>query len=156
VRVRAFVDEPDVGRLAPGERIEVGWDALAGRLWRGQLLSVPATVRLLGSRNVGEITATLNNSDFKLLPNTNVTVQIITAEHNNVLVVPREALRMDDSVPYVFRIEDNELRRQPVKTAIVNLTHAEVIQGLADKQLVALGSLNTKPLRDNQPVKAVQ
>ncbi len=156
VRVRAFVDEPDVGRLAPGERIEVGWDALPGRLWQGQLLSVPATVRLLGSRNVGEITANLNNSDFRLLPNTNVTVQIITAEHNNVLVIPREALRMDDSVPYVYRIEDDALRRQPIKTAIVNLTHAEVIQGLTDKQLVALGSLNTKPLRDNESVKAVQ
>lgn len=156
VRVRAFVDEPDVGRLASGERVEVGWDAVPGRIWQGQLLSVPATVRLLGSRNVGEITANLNNSDFRLLPNTNVTVQIITAEHNNVLVIPREALRMDDSVPYVYRIEDDELRRQPVKTAIVNLTHAEVIQGLADKQLVALGSLNTKPLRDNEPVKAVQ
>ena len=156
VRVRAFVDEPDVGRLAPGQRIEVGWDALPGRLWQGQLLGVPATVRLLGSRNVGEITANLNNSDFRLLPNTNVTVQIITAEHNGVLVIPREALRMDDSVPYVYRIEDDELRRQPVKTAIVNLTHAEVIQGLTDKQLVALGSLNTKSLRDNEPVKAVQ
>jgi HlyD family secretion protein len=156
VRVRAFVDEPDVGRLASGERVEIGWDAVPGRIWQGQLLSVPATVRLLGSRNVGEITANLNNSDFRLLPNTNVTVQIITAEHNNVLVIPREALRMDDSVPYVYRIEDDELRRQPVKTAIVNLTHAEVIQGLADKQLVALGSLNTKPLRDNEPVKAVQ
>jgi HlyD family secretion protein len=156
VRVRAFVDEPDVGRLAPGERIEVGWDALPGRLWQGRLLNVPATVRLLGSRNVGEITANLNNSDFRLLPNTNVTVQIITAEHNNVLVIPREALRMDDSVPYVYRIEDDALRRQPVKTAIVNLTHAEVMQGLSDKQLVALGSLNTKPLRDREPVKAVQ
>jgi HlyD family secretion protein len=156
VRVRAFVDEPDVGRLAPGERIEVAWDALPGRLWQGQLNGVPSTVRLLGSRNVGEITASLNNSDFRLLPNTNVTVQIITAEHNDVLVIPREALRMDDSVPYVYRIEDDELRRQPVKTSIVNLTHAEVSLGLADKQLVALGSLNTKPLRDNQPVKAVQ
>ncbi|HVO59923.1 MAG TPA: efflux RND transporter periplasmic adaptor subunit [Terriglobales bacterium] len=156
VRVRAFVDEPDVGRLAPGEYLEVAWDALPGRVWKGELLSVPATVRLLGSRNVGEITANLSNSDFRLLPNTNVTVQIITAEHNNVLVIPREALRMDDSVPYVYRIADNELRRQPVKTAIVNLTHAEVIQGLSDKQLVALGSLNMKPLRDNQPVRAVQ
>jgi HlyD family secretion protein len=63
---------------------------------------------------------------------------------------------MDDSVPYVYRIEDDQLRRQPVKTAIVNLTHAEVIQGLSAKQLVALGSLNTKPLRDNETVKAVQ
>ncbi|HEX6502790.1 MAG TPA: efflux RND transporter periplasmic adaptor subunit [Terriglobales bacterium] len=156
VRVRAFVDEPDVGRLSPGQRIEVSWDALPGRIWQGQLLNIPATVKLLGSRNVGEITTNINNSDFKLLPNTNVTVQIITAEHHNVLVVPREALRLDDGTPYVYRVDDEELRRQAVKTAIINLTQAEVTQGLSDNQLVALGSLNTKPLRDNQPVKVVQ
>lgn len=156
VRVRAFVDEPDVGRLSPGERIEVSWDALPGRIWQGQLLNTPATVKLLGSRNVGEITTNINNADFKLLPNTNVTVQIITAEHHNVLVVPREALRLDDGTPYVYRVDDDELRRQSVKTAIINLTQAEVTQGLSDNQLIALGSLNTKPLRDNQPVKVVQ
>ncbi len=157
VRVRAFVDEPDVGRLAPGQRVEVTWDALPGRLWQGQLLTIPATVRLLGSRNVGEITTNLNNSDFKLLPNTNVTVQIITGEHNNVLVIPREALRTDDSVPYVYRIEGDELRRQAVKTSIVNLTQAEVTQGLSANQQVALASLNsTKALRDGESVKVVQ
>ncbi len=156
VRVRAFVDEPDVGRLSLGQRIEVSWDALPGRMWRGQLLNIPATVKLLGSRNVGEITTNLNNSDYRLLPNTNVTVQIITAEHSNVLVVPREALRMDDSTPYVYRIRDEELRRQPVRTSIINLTQAEVTEGLSDNQDVALGSLSTKPLRDNQAVKVVQ
>src|SRR5215469_1770696 len=156
VRVRAFVDEPDVGRLSLGQRVEVNWDALPGRTWQGQLLNVPATVKLLGSRNVGEITTNLNNSDFRLLPNTNVTVQIITAEHNSVLVVPREALRMDDSTPYVYRIRDDELRREPVRTSIINLTQAEVTEGLADNQEVALGSLSTKPLRDNQAVKVVQ
>ena len=33
--VRAFVDEPDIGRLATGEKIEVTWDALPGRIWNG-------------------------------------------------------------------------------------------------------------------------
>ncbi|MGB6678502.1 MAG: efflux RND transporter periplasmic adaptor subunit, partial [Terriglobales bacterium] len=35
VRVRAFVDEPDLGRLAPGDKIEVTWDALPERTWEG-------------------------------------------------------------------------------------------------------------------------
>jgi HlyD family secretion protein len=156
VRVRAFVDEPDLGRLSPGQRIEVSWDALPGKLWQGRLLGVPANVKLLGSRNVGEITTTLNNSDFKLLPNINVTVQIITAEHDNVLVIPREAVRMDDIAPYVYLIENDELKRRPVKTSIVNLTQAEVTLGLSANQVVALGSLSMKPLRDHQTVKVVQ
>ena len=32
VLLRAFVDEPDVGRLAPGDPIEITWDAVPGRV----------------------------------------------------------------------------------------------------------------------------
>ena len=32
VLVRAYVDEPDLGRLAPGQKIEVTWDAVPGRV----------------------------------------------------------------------------------------------------------------------------
>src|ERR1700733_5311184 len=35
VLVRAFVDEPDLGRLSPGQKIELTWDAVPGRVWTG-------------------------------------------------------------------------------------------------------------------------
>jgi HlyD family secretion protein len=155
VRLRAFVDEPDVGRLAPGQKIEVKWDGLPGRIWTSSLTAVPSTIELFGTRNVGEITTLLDNADFKLLPNTNVTVEVITAEHANVVIAPREAVRMDASRPYVYRIADNELHRREVETALSNLTQVEVTGGLNDKDLLALGPLNNKPMRDGQPVKVV-
>jgi HlyD family secretion protein len=155
VRVRAYVDEPDVGRLAPKQRIEVSWDAIPGRKWNGTLNTVPASVKLYGTRNVGEITTELNNSDYKLLPNINVTVQVITAEHNDALIAPREAVRVDDQ-PYVFRVSGDELHRQPIQTSIFNLTQVEITKGLSEKETVALNALNNKPLRDGQPVKVVQ
>lgn len=156
VRVRAYVDEPDVGRLLPNQKIEVTWDAVAGRKWRGTLNSIPASVKLYGTRNVGEITTQLNNADYKLLPNTNVTVVVITAEHANALIAPREAVRTDDNQAYVYRVAGNELHRQPIQTSIFNLTQVEITKGLSEKETVALSALNNKPLRDGQPVKVVQ
>jgi HlyD family secretion protein len=156
VRLRAYVDEPDVGRLKPGEAVEVTWDGMPGRIWQGVLNSVPATITVYGSRNVGEITTQLENPDYKLLPNTNVTVQVITAEHKNVLIAPREAVRLDDEQPYVFHVSDDELHRQNVQTSIFNLTQVEVTKGLNEKDTLALSAINNKPLRDGQPVKVVQ
>jgi HlyD family secretion protein len=155
VRVRAFVDEPDIARLAPGERIEVTWDAMPGRVWTGAVTTIPAAVTQRGTRNVGETTSTVANNDFKLLPNINVGVSIITAEHENVLTIPREALRQDDSVPYVWRIVNGELQRQNIQTSISNLTSVEVTQGLPDNAKVAVASTNNKPLRDHLPVRVV-
>jgi HlyD family secretion protein len=157
VLVRAYVDEPDVARLTPGERIEVSWDAVPGRIWTGSVNSIPASVKLHGTRNVGETTCTVPNQDFKLLPNINVGVTIVTAEHDHVLTVPREALRMDGGKPYVYLIaNNNELEHRNVEIAISDLTQAEITSGVPEGAKVALSSVNSKPLHDHIPVKVVQ
>jgi len=155
VLVRAFVDEPDVARLAPGQRIQVTWDAMPGRTWEGTLTSVPTTLRLHGTRNVGETTCVVDNADRKLLPNVNVGVSIVTAEHKDALAVPREAVRQDDSKPYLFQIVDNELRRRDITTSVSNLTQVEITSGVPEKALVALASTNSKPLHEGLVVKVV-
>ena len=156
VVVRAFVDEPDIAHLSPGERIEVTWDAMPGRTWTGEVNGIPASVKLRGARNVGETTCIVPNQDFKLLPDINVGVTIITAEHQDALTIPREALRQDDSVPYVYQVVNDELRRQPVQTAITNLTSVEIVGGIPERAQVAIAALNGKPLRDQLPVKVTR
>lgn len=155
VRVRAFVDEPDVGRLVPGDPIEVTWDAIPGRIWQGTVSGVPAVIKLHGTRNVGETTCVVDNHDFKLLPNVNVGVTIITAEHPNALTVPREAVHLEDSQTFVYQIVNNELHRRNLKTSISNLTNVEITSGLDDGATVALAPMNTKPLRDGLEVRVV-
>ena len=156
VLVRAYVDEPDVARLSSGEKIEVTWDAMPGRMWTGTVTAIPAAVKLRGTRNVGETTCVVANQDFKLLPNINVGVTIVTAEHVGALTIPREALRQDDSVPYVYQIVNNETERRNVQTSISNLTKVEITDGLPERALVAIGSTNSsKPLRDHLPVRVV-
>jgi HlyD family secretion protein len=156
VLVRAFVDEPDVGRLTPGQIIEVTWDALPGRMWRSTVSNVPTTVKQRSTRNVGEITFQADNHDLKLLPNVNVGVTVVTAEHPDVVSVPREAIHLDDSVPYVYEIVNGQLRRRNIQTSLSNLTQMEVTGGILQNAAVALSSVNAKPLRDGLPVKVVQ
>ena len=150
--VRALVDEPDVARLALGNPIEITWDAVPGRVWRATVTDIPSTVKVHGARNVGETTSIVDNKDLKLLPNINVGVTIVTAEHDNVLVVPREALRMDDSKPYVLLVSGHELKRRDVETSLFNLTQVEVTRGLSAKDVVAIGSWNGKPIGERTQV----
>lgn len=155
VRLRAFVDEPDVGRLTAGNPIEVTWDALPGRIWHGSVSLIPAVIKLHGTRNVGEVTCALDNHDYRLLPNVNVGVTIVTAEHQNVLTVPREAVHQEDSKTYVYQIVSDELHRRDVQTSISNLTQVEVTAGLSENDVVALSPLNGKPLRSGLAVRVV-
>lgn len=153
--VRSFVDEPDIGRLATGQKIEVTWDALPGRIWSGAVSTIPSTVKLRGARNVGEVTCTVDNRDLRLLPNVNVGVTVITAEHSGVLTLLREAVRNDDTKPYVYQIVDGQLRRRDVEVSLQNLTQVEIASGLPEHSLVVLSSADAKPLIDGAHVKVV-
>ena len=154
VLVRAFVDEPDVGRLQAGQRVEVSWDALPGRAWTGSVNTVPAIVKLRVNRNVGEVTCLIDNQDLRLLPNVNVGVTIVIAEHSDVLTLQRDALHMDDRRPYVFRVDGDRLRRQSVEFSLQNLTRVEITSGLSQGDEIAL-SAEDKPLADGSAFKVV-
>ncbi len=153
VRVRAFVDEPEIGRLREGQAAEVTWDALPGRVWQGTLESLPTTVVQHGTRMVGEVTCVIENNDLKLLPNTNVSVAVITARQENVLTVPREAIHQDAGGQYVFQVVNGELRRRNVTTAVSNLVRVEVTSGVSDNAVLALGALNMQSLKGGMAVK---
>ena len=156
VLIRAFVDEPDIGRLAMGEPIEVTWDALPVRVWKSKVGNIPTAVKHRDTRNVGEITFEADNHDLKLLPNVNVGVTVVTAEHRNVVSIPREAVHSDDNVPYVYQIVNDQLRRKNIQTSLSNLTQIEVTGGVRENAIVALTAVNAKPLRDGLTVRVVQ
>lgn len=155
VRVRAFVDEPDVGRLQLGQKVEVTWDAIPGRIWTGTVNTLPSTVKLRLSRNVGETTGLIDNQDLKLLPDVNVGVTIVVAEHSDVLTLQRDAVRMDDSKPYVFRIEGDRVHRRDIQYSLQNLTRVEITSGLSQGDRVALPAEESKPLYDGALIKIV-
>jgi HlyD family secretion protein len=156
VLVRAFVDEPDVGRLQTGQNIELTWDAMPGKIWPGKVNTIPASLKLRGTRNVGEVTFTVDNEGLHLLPNVNVGVTIVAAEHPNVLTLPREAVRQDEKGSFVFAVVNMELQRRDVKTGISDLTRVEMTGGVSDNTQVALGATNSKTLHDHLQVKLNQ
>jgi HlyD family secretion protein len=156
VRVRAFVDEPEIGRLAKGQAVEIKWDATPGHTWEGTLTRVPASVTMVGTRTVGEITSEIDNSDRKLLPNVNVNVSIIAARHNGALTVSREAVHDFDGKRYLYTIVDDKIQAQEVQTGLSSLTRVEVVHGIPEGAVIALGAINAQPLRNGMDVKVVE
>jgi HlyD family secretion protein len=156
VRVRAFVDEPEIGRLAKGQQVEIKWDATPGRIWEGTLTRVPTSVTMVGTRTVGEITSEVDNTDRKLLPNVNVNVAIISARHDNALTVSREAVHDVEGKRYLYKIDDDKIQAQEVQTGLSSLTRVEVVKGVPEGAVIALGALNAQPLRNGMDVKVVE
>jgi HlyD family secretion protein len=154
VRVRAFVDEPDLGSLALNQPVEIAWDAMPNKVWTGTTEQVPRQVVARGARSVGEVLCSVANERLELLPNVNVSVHIRVRQRSGALVVPRAAVRAEGSRRYVFVIDAGRLRRREVQVGIASATKYEVLQGLAEGDLVGLpGDVE---LRDGLEVRAVE
>jgi HlyD family secretion protein len=138
VRVRVFVDEPEMGWLAQGQRVEITWDATPGRVWNGIAEHIPKAVVARGTRSVGEVLCSIDNEKLELLPNINVNAQIRVRESANALVVPRAAVRVDGTQRFVFLVDGSTLRKRPVRVGIAGAAAYEVLGGLAEGDRVAL------------------
>jgi HlyD family secretion protein len=160
LRIRAFVDEPELGPVAPGQRVQITWDALPNQNWEGRTEQVPKTVVPRNTRTVGEVICSVENTGQNLLPNANVSVRIIVRQSKNALVVPRGAVRDEVDHRYVYVVTDGSLgvgtqllHRRQVRLGISSPTSYEVLDGVQEGEEVALpGDVD---LADGIKVRAV-
>lgn len=157
VRVRAFIDEPEMGGLEPGLPVKITWDALPDRTWPGRTEMTPKQVVPRGSRSVGELLCSVENEKLELLPNTNVNVRINSRERLNVLAVPRGSVETLGGKSFVFVVNDSVgktvLEKRAIQVGIADATNYEVVSGLTLDDTVALPG--DADFRDGMSVKVV-
>jgi HlyD family secretion protein len=156
LQVRAYYDEPELGKIALGQEATFKWAAKPTLTWHGHVIQMPSTIVHYGTRNVGEVVISVDDSDGVLLSATNVTVTVTTTQHANALTIPREALRLDGRGNYVYVIKHDRLTRADVVTGAVNVSQAEIISGLHDGDIVVLDAVDGSPLREGMQVRAAQ
>jgi HlyD family secretion protein len=152
LRVRVYVDEPELGRVAVAQPVTITWDALPGRQWHGEVEKKPVAVQALGSRQVGEVVCSIANEGRALIPGTNVNAEIRTAVVENAMVIPKETLRHDAQGDYVLALKGGAVERRAVKQGASSITLVQVVEGLGDADAVALPS--DTPLKDGDRVTA--
>jgi HlyD family secretion protein len=158
VRVRAFIDEPELGGLVTNEPVKITWDALPNRTWTGRTEVIPKQVVPRNTRSVGELLCAVDNQKLELLPNINVDVKIHSNERTNVLTVPRAAVDAENGHRYVFVVTKSalgksRLERREIQLGIADSTNFEVISGLQENEMVALPG--DAVLHDGMAVKIV-
>jgi HlyD family secretion protein len=157
VRVRAFIDEPEMGALEIGLPVRINWDAIPNRTWQGKTEMIPKQVVARGSRSVAELLCSVENEKLELLPNTNVNVRIISRERSNVVAVPRGAVESQGGQRYVFVVKagvgKSTLEKRLIQVGIADATNYEVVSGLNVGETVALpGDVD---LKDGMNVRVV-
>ncbi|MBI1789252.1 MAG: efflux RND transporter periplasmic adaptor subunit [Acidobacteria bacterium] len=153
LRVRVYVDEPEVGRVAVGQPVRITWDALRAASWEGKVERLPTEIATLGTRQVGEIRVSIENTDRRLAPGANINAEIRTAVVPDALTIPKEAVRREGGQAGVFVLQGGRVAWRGITEGPSSATRVQAASGLAAGDSVALPG--ERILRDGDPVRAI-
>ncbi len=149
VRLKAYVDEPDLGRIQQGQPVTIEWDGMPDMEWEGMVETPPGKVVALNNRSVGYVLCSLNQATTELIPDINVDVEIVTAFKENALVVPRSSVFRNEGESVVLLAKGDEIRITPVVTGLQTFDEIEIVEGIEPGDQVVLNPLSAIP--ENQP-----
>ena len=125
LRVSAEVDEEDIGRVHPGQKVVLRADALPGVVLDGKVKEITPK----GDPVARSYRVRIELADpERLKVGMTVDANLIVAERDNALLVPASAVH-DNAVWIVG--SDNRVRRQKVRTGVTGSGRTEILEGLA-------------------------
>jgi membrane fusion protein (multidrug efflux system) len=148
IKLDFTVPETFLGTMVPGARIVAKSVSFPGREFEG-------TVRTVGSR-VDPVTraitvrALVENADRALRPGMLLTVEVVTAERN-ALVVPESAVFQVQNRAYVYVADGDTARQQQIEVGSRRFGVVEVLGGLEEGDLVVVEG--TVKLRDGAKMR---
>jgi len=128
--LRAYVDEPDLGRIEKGQSTIIEWDGMPNQQWTGAVDKLATQVVALDNRSVGYVLCTIDGGPSGLIPNLNVRVEITTAVRTDALVVPRGAVFNYEGKPAVLIKEGIRTTIKPVETGLFTPEEIEILRGI--------------------------
>jgi HlyD family secretion protein len=136
------IDEKNLGSLQIGQQALASADAYPDRTFPAELVYINPYV----DPNQGSVTVKLRVPDppAYLVQDMTVSVDIETAHRTGALIVPLTAVH--DTLtgpPWVWRVVDGKVSKQPIRLGARGDAKAEVLDGLADGDLIVAAGTPT-------------
>lgn len=152
LRVRANIDQVDLGRVRAEQRMRITSNAYPDRSWSARVSELVPHVVVRDNRSVSEGLALVDPPTDGLVPGMNVDVDIIVDDVPDALQIPATAVYTEDGRPFVYRIAEGRALWTPVTLGRSSIGAVEILGGLQVKDRVIVGSSNG--LRDGSRVEA--
>ncbi len=148
LRARAGVPEMESGFIKNDLPVRILPDAMPGKIFEAKVSrssgALDETTRTL------LVEADLLNPGDALKPGQFAAIKIAVEKHTGVLVVPVEALVMEKTNAFLFRVADGKAKKFPVTAGFNDGAQVEITTGLqTGEKVILVGKLT---LTDGQPV----
>jgi hypothetical protein len=155
--VTAMANQVDVQAVRIGQTAKVRLDAYPDVVLEGEVASIGALASTGGGggrrfsrggreewvRGV-EIQIAIKDRDERVIPDLSASADILISEESEQLIIPRSAIRHRNDGTAVVEVRDGErFRPREVQLGEMNATHAVVLDGLSESEVIALDDIPT-------------
>ena len=138
LRIKAAVNEVDIGKVAEGDSVSLTVDAFPGDTVRGVVRLVPPAARQQDRVRVFDVEVAVTGDFGVLRPGMTANVRIAGPARRGVVRIPVESVFLLEGQPVVYRLVNGEADRTPVELGLGDLTWVEVLGGVGAGDTVAL------------------
>jgi membrane fusion protein (multidrug efflux system) len=146
-----------LSRLKEGQSVQVSLDAMPGKAYQAKVVALDAQLDTNGRALL--VRASLANEDGRLRGGMFARVRTVFSTRDQALVVPEEALVPVGDDQIVFKVVDGErgkvARRTSVRIGARLPGKVEIVEGLADGDVVVVAGQARLVRGDNLPVRVV-
>ena len=135
------LDQAQIGRVHEGQDVSIRVDAYPDRAFTGRVRRVSPLGQEVSSVVTFDIRITVTDPDGGLLRSgMSADLEIVTASHEDVLLLPVSALRNRGRTRHVLLPSGKE---QVVRVGATDGTHVVVLEGLGEGDVVVVGGTTT-------------
>ncbi len=120
------ISEVDLASLSVGQQASVEFDAIADKVYTGEVTEIG----IVGTNSQGvvnyPVTVRITDSDANIRPGMTASVSIITAQHDNVLLVPKASVRTSNGQQTVTVLFNGQQISVPVTVVMTSNAMSEV------------------------------
>jgi len=147
IEIESDILSEEVGRIRPGQRVEISGKALEGRALEGSVKRIyPGGFKKISALGIEQqrvkVIVAFDNSALQLRPYVSVDLRVIVDEHTNVLTLPEQAVFKSGENWAVLAIENGRLALQPIEIGLRNDQLVEVVKGLSPDAVVVVEPTN--------------
>jgi multidrug resistance efflux pump len=135
------INEVDVSKVRPGQKVEIKPDAYSDSTYNGSLTTVANLAQNKDSKSkikIFPVQIKISGKSKNLLPGLTVSCKIIINETPDVLYIPLETLFKDQINEFVYVKSGGGFKRHDIKIGATNTDFAIVTEGLDENDELAL------------------
>ena len=137
-RVDVSIDETDIARLATGKSAAITFDALPDKRYTGKVIGIAPNATLQQGVATYTVSIGIDNPDQSLPAGLTANVAVVVAQKENVVLVPNRAIKRQGGGQVVDVLVGDKAETRQVKTGLVNGQVTEVVEGVAEGDMVVI------------------